>query len=51
MFVCGVPPSNLVNGGFADEGSLDVGVLYFGKAKPKRVSIPAGQKKCWLFII
>jgi len=51
VFVCGVTPSNVVNGGIADEGSLDVGVLYFGKAKPKRVSIPAGQKKFCFFII
>ncbi len=33
-------PSNEVNGGMEEEGSFEVGVLYFGKAKPKRVSIP-----------
>ncbi len=40
MLVFGVTPSNVVNGGMDVEGSLDVGVLYFGKAKPKRVSTP-----------
>ena len=33
-------PRRVVNGGSPDAGSLDVEDLYFGKAKPKRVSMP-----------
>jgi hypothetical protein len=36
----GVTPSKVVNGGIECEGSFGVDDLYFGKAKPKRVSIP-----------
>jgi hypothetical protein len=40
VLIWGVTPSNVVNGGMIVEGSLVDGVLYFGKANPKRVSIP-----------
>ncbi len=44
VFTWGVTPSNVVNGGIVVECSLVVDDLYFGKAKPKRVSIPRKEK-------
>ncbi len=38
-------PSNVVNGGTKGDGSFEVDDLYFGKARPNRVSMPRKLKK------